>query len=651
MTTTATSSCDLTIFISQTPTLRRLLPIEIKIVYNSLLFAQSRVKTILDQLILVLTACKTDTLIQDVTLITNRTKPLLPDPIADMGWSEWKGAITDIFRSNALAHPNKPCVIESVDHTLESSLLPVDRNNNNINDIEDRVRTFSYSQILRGSTLVAHTLLQNGIQREDVITIYAHRSVDLVVAIMGVLMAGATFNVIDPAYPPSRQMIYLTVAKPRGLVVLKRAGELDAEVREFIGKELDVVVEIPALQVLSDGTVLGGSLSRDGDDMLQKWSHLADTAPDVAIGPDCIGTLSFTSGSTGIPKGVRGRHFSLTHFYPWMAETFGLDSSVKFTMLSGIAHDPIQRDIFTPLFLGASLYVPTSNDIGTPGRLSSWMDRHGITITHLTPAMGQLLSANAISRIPSLRHAFFVGDVLTKRDVLRLQHLAHNVAVINMYGTTETQRAVSYLRIPPLSESPSYLSEMKEIMPAGRGMQHVQLLIVNSAQRLCGVGEVGEIFVRSSGLAEGYLRLEEVTNVKFVKNWFVKDSETVENDHGLPFFLGPRDRLYRTGDLGRYLPDGNVECTGRKDDQVKIRGFRIELGEIDTTLSQCAGVRENVTLVKRDKYEEQTLVSYFVPLDAKEDLEALMKRMREWCKERLPGYAVPSGGLIFFLNL
>ena len=358
-----------------------------------------------------------------------------------------------------------------------------------------------------------------------------------------------------------------------------------------------------------------------------------------------------------------------------MAEKFGISSEDKFTMLSGIAHDPIQRDIFTPLFFGAELHVPTSEDIGIPGRLAEWMNRSQVTITHLTPAMGQLLSSHATNEIPSLRNAFFVGDILTKRDAARIQKYAPNVAVINMYGTTETQRSVSYYVVPSRSSHPAFLSAQKEVIAAGKGMVNVQLLVVNRQDRtkMCGVGEIGEIYVRAPGLSEGYLRLPEATSEKFISNWFVdeangdcKDESLVEGDAWREFWKGKRDRMYRSGDLGRYRPDGNVECTGRADDQVKIRGFRIELGEIDTHLSQHPMIRENVTLVRRDKNEEQTLVAYFVPeqnghedfasasaTDADDRTESndirsrhryrrLIKDVRDYLKKKLPTYAIPS---------
>ncbi|GMF55374.1 unnamed protein product [[Candida] boidinii] len=452
--------------------------------------------------------------------------------------------------------------------------------------------------------------------------IYAFRGVDLMVAVMGVLKAGATFSVIDPAYPPKRQTIYLQVANPAGIIGIKKAGVISDLVEDYIRDELNVVTRIPLLEIKDDGLILGGENSETKKDTLEDYQQYKEQRTGVVVGPDSNPTLSFTSGSEGIPKGVLGRHFSLAYYFPWMAKTFGLSEKDNFTMLSGIAHDPIQRDMFTPLFLGAKLLVPTPDDIGTPGKLAEWMKTHKATVTHLTPAMGQLLSAQATAEFPSLHHAFFVGDILTKRDCLRLQTLAENCCIVNMYGTTETQRAVSYYEVKSRNQDARFLESQKDVMPAGKGMFNVQLLVVNRNDRTqtCGVGEVGEIYVRAGGLAAGYRMNDQLNKEKFVTNWYTspekfiaKDKELDKNEPWRKFWLGPRDRLYRTGDLGRYLPDGNCECCGRADDQVKIRGFRIELGEIDTHISQHPLIRENITLVKKDKNDERILVSFIVP--------------------------------------
>ena len=249
-----------------------------------------------------------------------------------------------------------------------------------------------------------------------------------------------------------------------------------------------------------------------------------------------------------------------------------------------------------------------------------------------------------------------------------------------MYGTTETQRAVSYFEIPSRNQEPTYLDKIGDIIPAGRGMYDVQLLVVDrdDRTRLCGVGEVGEIYVRAGGLAEGYLGrdLEDLTRSKFVENWFVDPQKWIDEDQKTSeaqetrqpwreFYKGPRDRLYRSGDLGRYMPTGDVQCTGRIDSQIKIRGFRVELGEIDTLLSQHFLVRENCTLLRRDKDEEPILVSYVVPemqnwyqwleqqrlseTSADDSMVGMLRRFkalvdeaRNYLKTKLPAYAVPT---------
>eukprot|EP00911_Craspedida_sp_UC1_P002464 UC1_evm1s1834 len=221
--------------------------------------------------------------------------------------------------------------------------------------------------------------------------------------------------------------------------------------------------------------------------------------------------------------------------------------------------------------------------------------------------------------MPALRVALFVGDVLTKRDVRRLQRLAPSVTAVNMYGTTETQRAVSFLKV-----TEDNLDRFKEILPSGVGMRDVQLLVLRDDFTSAGIGELAELYVRSPHMSAGYLGLPDKTAEKFLVN---------------PVTQEPGDRLYRTGDLGRYQADGSVECVGRADDQVKIRGFRIELGEIDTYLSQHPDVRENKTLVVRDAFEEKQIVAYFVHVKAD---EYSIESIRAHLHTKLAAYAVPS---------
>ncbi|AMD18774.1 HBL128Cp [Eremothecium sinecaudum] len=633
----------------------------LSIIYNSLLYSSTRIEIMGEQLRSLISAVlnKNSDPITSISLVTPSVSGILPDPTANLHWDKYRGSIQDIFQDNAVKCAEKTCVIETPGNGLETS------------------RYFTYRDIDQASNIVAHYLIDAGIKPQDVVTIYSSRSVELICSIMGVLKAGGTFSVIDPAYPPERQNIYLKVAIPKVVIVIASAGTLSDVVNDFIAKELNVLSIIPAVKMQNDGTILGGVISGDSDDCFSKVNHLKATRTGVTVGPDSNPTLSFTSGSEGIPKGVLGRAFSLAYYFDWMAERFSLSPNDKFTMLSGIAHDPIQRDIFTPLFFGAQILIPSADDIGTPGKLAQWMADYGATVTHLTPAMGQLLTAHATVPFPKLHHAFFVGDILTKRDCTTLQKLAKNANIVNMYGTTETQRAVSYFEVKPKAIEPDFLEKVKDVIPAGRGMVDVQLLVVNRKDRnkLCGVGEVGELYVRAGGLAEGYRGLPELNKEKFLENWFVNKNHwssicaPKDNTWG-QFWFGPRDRLYRTGDLGRYLPDGNCECCGRADDQVKIRGFRIELGEIDTAVSRHPLIRENITLVRENAADEPTLITFLIPRFEKPEIkqfttdvnepidddtvlgwlryEALIADVKAYLKKRLALYAIPP--VIIIMN-
>lgn len=586
--------------------------------------------------------------------------PPLPDPTIDLDWSGYSGSIQWHFSEAAKKHPDRICVVET-----KSSETPE--------------RRFSYRQIFEASNVVAHYLHDAGITNGDVVMIWAHRSVDLVVSIMGVLASAATVSILDPAYPPIRQKTYLEIAQPRAIVNIAKAtdegGPLAPLVRSYIDEELHLKAEVPSLRLRDDGVLVGGGSG--GNDVFSQARTKTSSPPNTQVGPDSVPTLSFTSGSEGVPKAVAGRHFSLTKYFGWMAERFQLSSQSRFTMLSGIAHDPIQRDIFTPLFLGAQLLVPAKEDIQHE-KLAEWMRDYKPTVTHLTPAMGQILVGGATAEFPSLDRAFFVGDVLTTRDCRHLRRLGVNTNIVNMYGTTETQRAVSYYEIPSRFNDPNSLDKLKDVIPAGIGMKNVQLLVVNRQDqtKLCKAGEVGEIYVRAAGLAEGYRGDQALNDQRFLMNWFVNNQTWLEADKtsskGEPwrkYYKGPRDRLYRTGDLGKYSESGHVECTGRVDDQVKIRGFRIELNDVDSNLGQNPLVRDCKTLVRRDRNEEPTLVSYIVPefkewpgwLKARnlEDVEdagtdfgsikvyfkkfrRIQTEIRDHLKGRLPSYAVPT---------
>src|SRR6185436_11666828 len=350
---------------------------------------------------------------------------------------------------------------------------------------------------------------------EDVVAIYAHRSLPLVAAILGALQTGGAFMILDPAYPGARLRQYLDLARPCGWIAIEAAGEPPAELRSWIE-------DLPsALRLV---------LPRHPGPL----AALEDGEAIAEVGPGDLACVSFTSGSTGLPKAVLGLHGSLSHFLPWQCRTFDLRAEDRFSLLSALAHDPLQRDVFTPFWVGAALCIPDPDDIGRPGRLAEWIERDGVTVMNLTPAMAQLVSdpiphwIEEAGGLRGLRRAFIVGDALTRRDVARLRQIAPELVCVNLYGTTETQRALSW-HVPA---DPPAEAEGKAVLPIGHGMQDCQLLVLNAAGGLAGVGEHGEIHVRSPHLARGYLGGGPEDHARFFTN---------------PFTRQAGDRLYRTG--------------------------------------------------------------------------------------------------------
>lgn len=579
------SKFDLTLYAKDHPA-----GIHLTLVYNSDLFERFRMVELFAQFrrLLSQVAERPDEEIVSYSLLTERSAGLLPDPARPLG-PRAVAVAPGLFSARARSAPERLAV---TDGRVEWSCGELEAQGNRL----------------------ARLLLDGGIERGDVVAVYAHRGASLVWAVLGILKAGAAFMILDPAHPTVRLAECVRQARPRGWLRLEAAGEVAPELEECLSR-LDCRTRV----TLGDRAAWAGA--GGGADLLASQSA---EPPDVEVGGRDLAYVAFTSGSTGRPKGVRGTHDSLAHYHTWLAQTFSIGEGDRFSMLSGLAHDPLLRDIFPPLLLGAALCIPGEEVTGTPGRLARWMEREGVTVTNLTPALGQLLTGwpegTAPPSLNALRYAFFVGDVLTGGDLSRLRRLAPRVTCVNLYGTTETQRSLSFYVAPDAGQEPAAQGPL----PAGRGIDDVQLLVLNEALGLAGVGEVGELYLRGPHLAAGYLEDEGLTRERFVVN---------------PFTREDGDRLYRTGDLGRFRPDGEVEILGRADRQVKIRGFRVEPGEVETALKRLPGVRECVALKCEDAGGDGVLVGYVV-MEAGTAADAA--RLRAGLKHELPDYMIPS---------
>lgn len=428
----------------------------------------------------------------------------------------------------------------------------------------------SYAELGAWAAAIAGQLSDRGTGQGDVVAIYAPRSAALVAALLGVLDAGASFCVLDPAYPAGWLARQLAAARPAVLLHIPAAGPLPDDLRQAAPLVADVVTG-PRYDAGLRGAQASGA------------SYVA-----------------FTSGSTGEPKAVRGGQAPVVHFLRHYAASFALAPGDRVAMLSGLSHDPLLRDVFAPLSVGATVCAPPPGLIRAPDELREWLAAEQVTVAHLTPPMIRLLAGARGQVLSSLRLAMSGGDMLYGRDVALLRGLAPRATVVNAYGTTETPQVMTWDVIRP--GEPAGPPEAR--ISAGRPIEGVRVRIETASGHEAAVGELGRVIVRTPYLTDG---------------------------------LGDE---YDTGDLGRWLPDGRIELAGRADDQVKIDGFRTGLAALDTQVRGLPYVRDCVSALRPSADGLARPVTYLVPADG---CSPSVERLRADLRADLPPYLLPAG--------
>lgn len=465
--------------------------------------------------------------------------------------------------------------------------------------IEHQGRCCSYTELERRSRAIASDLRSRGVGPGACVAILAERGPALVSTILAVLRAGAVFVVLDSAYPPARLATLVSLSRARLIV-----GAGTARLHEIL-QDLGSATGVPTLE---PGDHASGPQAPGGA------SVEVDTAD-----PHAPAYYVFTSGSTGLPKAVACSHVPLARFVAWHRARFGFDPTDRFTMLSGLSHDPILRDIFTPLSIGATLVIPDQCSIVEPGALRDWLAHAGATVAHLTPALGRLLLAGTARSpsLPRLRRLFWGGDQLSFELVADVARVAPHALQTNFYGCSETPQAAAWFTIGSTGGTGA--------VPVGRGTDGFTVSVVDHDKRPVSSGEVGEVAITSRFLGLGY----------------------VEDGHIVPFATsrGGADgaRTYFTGDRGRILPDGHVVVLGRSDDQVKIRGFRVDLSEVTRALSDYPGVGSALALPLRRGPTDR--IGAFVAVQAAESW--MEEELLAFLSTRLPAYMLPHTILVF----
>ena len=420
----------------------------------------------------------------------------------------------------------------------------------------------TYTQLYRTAGAVATALRGAGVRDGDVVAVLAGREPRLVPAMVGILGAGAAFTLLDRDHPPAR---------------------LAAQVREA-GARI--------------GLTLDDAASGDLAALCPQWICWpeGEGRPLPLACPDRM-YVTFTSGTTGAPKPVVGELEPMANFLSWYPERLGIGHTDRFAMLSGIGHDPLLRDVFVPLWTGATICVPPAELLRRSADLLAWLAAERVTVVHLTPALARMLAIPDSPPVPDVRLVVCGGDAMVAGDVARIRRWASASLIVNVYGTTETPQVVSLYEVEQVPG---------DRIPVGSSAPGAELLVVDGTGRPTAVGEVGGIEVRGPYLAAG-------------------EADTV-----------PGHRRFATGDLGRRGPDGAVTVLGRADDQVQVRGFRVELAEIDRVVREQPGVTDAATRATPGPDGENQLVTFVVATEA--GTRSLGTRLRS-C---LPAHLVPS---------
>ncbi|HET9228255.1 MAG TPA: amino acid adenylation domain-containing protein, partial [Thermoanaerobaculia bacterium] len=433
---------------------------------------------------------------------------------------------------------------------------------------------WTYSQLAARAREVAGGILEAGGGPGKVVAVSGPRSPELIASLLGVFLSGSVLLMLDRKIPAARLRVMVDEAKPACLI--------------HVGEEQP----------------------QDGEPI----SELPVSAPDDPA------YVFFTSGTTGKPKAVLGRQKGLSHFLVWQSDTFGIGLGDRAAQLTGLSFDVVLRDILLPLTSGATLCLPEEEDFN-PDRILRWLAEREITVVHTVPSLASawLAAAPAGFRSSALRFTFFAGEPLLDHVVERWRAAFPRTEVVNLYGPTETTLAKCFYRVP---DPPA-----ANVQPVGSPLPQTQALVLAGGRR-CGIGETGEIVVRTPFRSLGYLGNPEETRLRFRPNPFRDDAA---------------DLLYFTGDRGRYRLDGTLEILGRLDEQVKIRGVRVEPAEIRMALGRCAGVWESAVLLHEVGPGDQLLVAYVVPRPgAVLEPEELRRRLRL----ELPEAMVPSAFVI-----
>ncbi len=450
------------------------------------------------------------------------------------------------------------------------------------------------SQLLTYKTLdeqtnqLAHYLKSLGVQKNDLICTCFQHPMENIIAILGIMKAGAAYVPIDASLPKKRIKYVLDDTKSK--VVLSDQGLDEVVATTNVEHLIRLEEEWPIIQK-------------------EPASEL-----DVNIYPSDLLYVIYTSGSTGTPKGVMVCHENLTDYISGLFNAVNLETGGSFGLMSTLSADLGNTILYGALLSGGLVHLFSGEELRDAVALHDYFEKEQIDCIKLVPSHWSALEVEGQLLLPR-KMIIFGGEELSVLEIEKIKAQDANLSIVNHYGPTETTIGKLLYQVERTLNRPT--------VPIGQPFSETQIYIVHPNLSLCPKGVTGELLIGGAGVARGYLNRPDLTESRFIANPFSRDEES---------------KLYRTGDLVRMLPDGHIEFKGRIDDQVKINGYRIEPGEVQAVIKQCPIVTDCVVLVKKEEEDfTKVLTAYVVP-DKNYDQE----KIDGFLRTRLPEYMIPS---------
>ena len=451
-------------------------------------------------------------------------------------------------------------------------------------------QSLTYSQLDRAANRLACSLQKAAVRPDMKVAICAERSPAAVIGMLAVLKVGGAFVPLDPAYPAERLAFMLRDTDPQVLLTERRFADW------FAGKFCSVMM-------------LDDESSEAGTDE-------GPLASGSEAGPGNLAYVLYTSGSTGVPKGVMIEHRSICNQIRWRQAAFGLNQTDAVLHSTSLSFDPSVWEIFGPLSCGARIIIVPQQASCDGAVFKRFIVEHQVSVLQCVPSLlRSLLDQDALAGCTSLRHVFCGGEPLDAGLQERF-FASVGVNLHHLYGLTETSIDTTFFTCSPKSQT--------GVAPIGQRIANTRVYILDNRLEPVPIGVPGELYVGGLSLARGYLNNPGLTADRFIPD---------------PFSVEEGARLCRTGDRAKWRHDGIIEFVGRFDQQIKIRGHRIEPAEIEAALRRHPTVRDTVVAARPDSDHGDRLVAWIVPA---EGMSPELKDMGAFLAKSLPRFMLPG---------